>query len=163
MIFFVRSREISKCPICECDLEARDSRKRNCTRKEAGKRIYRIRRLRCTGCGKLHNELPDFMVPHKHYDAATIEAELDGRGNDCRADDSTINRWKKMFKDSKEQLEGALRSLWTRVRAMHYPLHGKSLLQSIRDKGKGWLSFVNRLLCAANLKLHTLFAWCPSP
>lgn len=102
------------------------------------------------------------MVPHKHYDATTVEAELDGRGNDCQADNSTICRWKKMFRDIQDQLEGALRSLWIRTHAMHYPLHGKSLLRNIRDKGQGWLAVVNRLLYAANLRLHTLFAWCPS-
>ncbi|HOW23609.1 MAG TPA: DUF6431 domain-containing protein [Sedimentibacter sp.] len=51
---------------------------------------YRLHRLKCPGCGKLHLELPDFMAPKKHYEARLIEDVMAGRSDSCPADDSTI-------------------------------------------------------------------------
>ena len=38
-----------------------------------------IRRMKCTKCGILHRELPDFLVPYKHYTAEVISGVLDGQ------------------------------------------------------------------------------------
>ena len=37
-----------------------------------------IRRFRCSGCGRYHNELPDCLVPYKHYEAEAISGVIDG-------------------------------------------------------------------------------------
>ena len=42
------------------------------------KEYLMIRRLRCTECHRHHNELPDCLVPHKHYEAEVISGVLDG-------------------------------------------------------------------------------------
>ena len=43
------------------------------------KRILRLERLQCTneGCRRLHNALPDCLVPYKHYAVEVISGVLD--------------------------------------------------------------------------------------
>ncbi|MBN2900015.1 MAG: hypothetical protein JXO44_14700 [Clostridia bacterium] len=41
-------------------------------------RTYRIRRLRCTVCHKIHHELPDFMVPFKRLSTEAISRIIEG-------------------------------------------------------------------------------------
>lgn len=43
------------------------------------KHQVQIRRLKCTQCGKLHNELPSQLTPHKHYATGVIEDVISGR------------------------------------------------------------------------------------
>jgi len=107
-------------------------------------------------------ELPDFIQPHKHYSSTTVEAELDGTGNDCPADDSTIRLWRKQFLHNLDQIEGALRSLWSNEYRMYYPLlSADSLLEAIKNNGLGWLTSVNQMLIKAGLGVPTQFAFCP--
>lgn len=37
------------------------------------KKILIVRRLRCTGCGRIHHELPDLIVPYKRYSCEAVE------------------------------------------------------------------------------------------
>lgn len=37
-----------------------------------------ICRLKCSSCGRLHRELPDCLVPYKHYASEVISSVLDG-------------------------------------------------------------------------------------
>lgn len=150
------------CPICFGDLSVRDSKRRQVIESDGSRNHFSLRRLKCNDCGKLHTELPSFMVPHKHYASEVIEAELDGSRNDCHADQSTMDRWKKAFRSQKKWFEGALRSLWSKDRGNHFPLLDKiSLLQSAIDKGSGWLAFVHKVVINSGLKPHTQFAFCP--
>ena len=80
--FFVvseNSEEKAICSFCGGTLRRRDTRRR--VYKEAGgkKSWFLINRLKCTNkeCGKLHNELPDCIVPYKHYGSEIIEDVLD--------------------------------------------------------------------------------------
>lgn len=36
-----------------------------------------IRRFRCQNCHSYHNELPDCLVPYKHYEAEVVAGVLD--------------------------------------------------------------------------------------
>ena len=36
------------------------------------KQRFLIRRLKCSNCGRLHRELPDCLVPYKHYASEVI-------------------------------------------------------------------------------------------
>jgi hypothetical protein len=102
------------------------------------------------------------MVPHKHYASEVIEAELDGSRDDCPADQSTMDRWKKVFKVQKYWFEGVLRALWSKDRRNHFPLLDQiSLLQSRIDKGPGWLAFVHKTVINSGMNSHTQFAFCP--
>lgn len=58
-------------------LRYRDSRPR-IRKKEGGtKERLMIRRFRCQDCHSYHNELPDCLVPYKHYEAEVIAGVLD--------------------------------------------------------------------------------------
>ena len=78
-IFLITSKEESICPCCGSPLKYRDSRKRVHKTAGGGKGWYLIRRLKCSNdkCQRLHNELPDCICPHKHYDAGLIEDVVD--------------------------------------------------------------------------------------
>lgn len=66
------------CPNCRSRLFYYDTVKR-IVRKEG--RITRkayIRRLRCDNCGRIHRELPDFILPYKQYEAGIIRGVVAG-------------------------------------------------------------------------------------
>ena len=69
-MFFVESSGNSHlCPVCQGILRYRDSRPR-IRKKEGGvKERLMIRRFRCQNCHSYHNELPDCLVPYKHYES----------------------------------------------------------------------------------------------
>ena len=77
-MFFVESSENSPiCPFCQGNLCYRDSRPR-IRKKEGGrKEQLMIRRVRGSNCHSYHNELPDCLVPYKHYETEVISGVLD--------------------------------------------------------------------------------------
>ncbi len=67
-----------ECPVCGGILKQYDRVKRIVrTRTRKSKWIY-IRRLRCTSCGKLHREIPDYIFPYKQYEAELIKGVWEG-------------------------------------------------------------------------------------
>ncbi len=150
------------CPICSGALKVRDTKRRKliCTTEEIVVRTYRLRRLYCTDCGKLHTELPDCMQPYKHYEADAIQAEIDSSQENPNADESTLRRWRTEFHRLKNQLEGALRALWSEHSGVHYPLLPQdSLLRMLREKLPRWLRFVNKAMISVEFDIHTQFAF----
>jgi hypothetical protein len=161
-VFFIRSKELSSCPICNSSMKVRDSRERHVILQDGTRRTYRLRRLRCIGCRRIHTELPATMLPFKHYEASAIETTIDQSRSDCPADNSTLSRWRKAFTQSNSQIDGALRALWAHKRKEHFPiLNRKSLLHKLRTTGPGWLAFVHQILINSGIWLHTQFAFCP--
>ncbi|WP_302848190.1 DUF6431 domain-containing protein [Paenibacillus naphthalenovorans] len=49
------------------------SRKRISRNATGEVKVLSLRRLHCTGCCKIHHELPDFLVPYKRYESTCIE------------------------------------------------------------------------------------------
>ena len=80
------------CPICGERLEVYDTRGRMLRWGDGIWRKLIIRRLRCVGCGKLHNELPDCVVPYKRHCADTIEKIIDGDVKDVPCDKNTTRK-----------------------------------------------------------------------
>lgn len=81
-----------------------------------------IQRVICSGCGKTHAVIPDFIKPYKHYSTGDIEFVLrdveDGVSPehvDTAASDSTIKRWIWEFRLKGLQAAGALRALLNRL------------------------------------------------
>lgn len=81
-----------------------------------------IQRVICSGCGKTHAVIPDFIKPYKHYSAGDIEFALrdveDGISPehvDTAASASTIKRWIQEFRLKGLQAAGALRALLNRL------------------------------------------------
>ena len=157
----IKSKESNVCPDCSGSLSGYDHRQRKLIRDDGTKETYRLRRLKCSSCGKLHLELPDIMQPFKHHETKVIESELSGTGVSCPADDSTIRVWRRQFTRNLNQLSAALKSLWMKAHKMHYPLLGGSLLDTLINTGPGWLTFVTQLCISGGFGIPTQFAFCP--
>jgi len=141
----------------------RDSRDRVCQHEDGIRRVYRLRRLYCKHCRKIHTELPDFMQPFKRYAAEAVEAVIDGRSETCPAEESTMRKWSGWFSNRKAMLESRIRALKQSLEGVVLSvLSPPSLLQEIRSTGIGWLSLLTRQLVNSGNEIHTCFACCPS-
>ena len=129
------------CPVCGGTLKYRDTRLR-IRKKEGGVKEYlMIRRLRCTECHRHHNELPDCLVPHKHYEAEVISGVLDRivTSEDADSEDSpsllTMLRWLQWFRMNLANIEGFLRNAGYRILGLGEELlfSHASLLDTIRQ------------------------------
>jgi len=96
----------------------------------------------CDTCNCYPSLIPDFIMPHKHYDAKVIERvivesenginieSLDG----CSADVSTMRRWIKQFKQRGSQAVGWLLSILLKLFERHISLlelQNRSLLKQL--------------------------------
>ena len=68
------------------------TRRRRFIREDGGKAILMIRRYRCAGCGHIHHELPDFLLPYKQHTASTFEKVYSGNRWDVCCDDNDFRR-----------------------------------------------------------------------
>lgn len=93
-IFRIRNKEAPLCPGCGSLLSGYDTRLRHCIGSDGLQKWFRLRRMKCPTCKRLHLEIPSFMEPSKHYESELIRRTVSGAGDDCPADDSTIRRWK---------------------------------------------------------------------
>jgi hypothetical protein len=87
-----------------------------------GKKVwFRIRRLKCPRCKKLHRELPDILAPYKHYHLDIIMGMLEGtltKGEDEYEDypcEKTVERWEAWFSQNKTDIDGYLKSVGHRL------------------------------------------------
>lgn len=156
-IFLIISKEDSICPDCGSPLCRRDKRLR--IHKKAGgtKEWYQINRLKCTNkeCGKLHNELPDCLIPYKHYDAGLIEDVVDEvvTEDDTETENypcaDTMNHWKLWTRLNEKNIEGQMKSTAYRFLDLgsEFLRSTDSLLKELRERiSPGWLSVVNRFI-----------------
>lgn len=150
--FFCESFENPTCPCCSGDLVYRDQRRR-IMRTYGGERSYiRLRRLRCPACRRIHLELPDCLVPRKHYALEVIENVIDGVSTpeDESTEDypceSTMHRWQFWMSFNISQIDGWLKSVGQRVLELGNELLAatESLVGKLRDKGAGWLAVCTR-------------------
>lgn len=92
------------CPKCGGQLRYYD-RIRRMVRTKGGD-IYwiKLRRLICNDCGTNHRELPNTLLPYKHYEARIVRGvvlgdissyELDYEDYPC---EMTMRRWRKQYK-----------------------------------------------------------------
>lgn len=96
--FYIRSNETVPCPFCEKRLKVIGSRKRGVIEYSGEKRILVIRRLKCLGCGRIHHELPDIIIPYKRYGSETVECIVSLTDeNDYPCELSTAKRLKIWF------------------------------------------------------------------
>ena len=115
MFLVESSSDLRICPDCGEELRYRDRRRRVHRLAGGRKEYYLIRRLYCSHCRKLHVELPDCMVPHKHYDAGIITDVLDGKitQDSLECEDypcaATMVRWIRWFQENLANIEGHLR------------------------------------------------------
>ena len=153
-IFLVESRASSFCPVCGKPLAYRDSCLR-ILKKEGGERLrYLINRLRCTHCLMLHRELPDCMVPYKHYSAEVISGVLDGYVTSADEDtedypcEMTIHRWHHWLMANTLRIDGYLKSIGYQVLGFTEELlkSSVSLLQELRSSHERWFETILRFI-----------------
>ena len=72
------SIDTSSCPRCGGKLKYDDSVLRIIRTKERKTHHLRVRRFKCSKCGAVHRELPDYIFPYKQYEAEIIRGVLDG-------------------------------------------------------------------------------------
>lgn len=164
-VFFIRSAERHICPVCDHDLFVVGSRKRF-GRKPTGERVtYIIRRLRCKGCKRIHHELPDLLVPYKHYESDCLETVLsDEHASDVSADNSTLYRWRVWFLACWMYWVNCLSTIATRTGNSVEPMSVASLSALHRigyyvGLGSGWLARLVRPIVHSQLWVHTRFAF----
>lgn len=121
------------------------------------KEWYLINRLKCTNakCKKLHNELPDCLIPYKHYDAGLVEDVVDdviteddlGTENHPCAD--TMKHWKEWIRLNEANINGQMKSTACRLLdlGIGFLQSTDSLLKGLRERiSPGWLPAVTRFL-----------------
>lgn len=91
-VFIIKNQDAPRCPVCGDFLIGYDHRRRSVIDMGGSTTVFFLRRLRCSRCSKIHLEIPDIMLPHKHYRAEVVESPS---FEQCPADDSTIRRWRK--------------------------------------------------------------------
>lgn len=124
---------------------------------EGGERkcIY-MERLQCTneGCRRLHNALPDCLIPYKHYASEVISGVLDDIINpdDTEAEDypceATMLRWKHWLMANRLRIDGYLRSIGYRLLGLGEELLSSkvSLLEKTRAANSCWLEAILRMI-----------------
>ena len=118
------------------------------------KQFIQIERLKCNHCERLHNALPDFLVPYKHYAAEIISGVLDEviTADDLDAEDypceQTMKRWHRWFNGNPNNIEGNMRSIGYRLLGLGEDLLSAriSLLTHLRKTSEVWLETILRMI-----------------
>lgn len=68
----------SVCPVCGGKLKYYDQVPRIVRTKNRLTMYFRMRRLKCTSCERVHREIPGFIYPYKQYDLEVMKGVLEG-------------------------------------------------------------------------------------
>lgn len=148
------SAAVPPCPKCKGDLKPKDRRMRIRKKEGGSSERLSIRRFECSQCQSCHNELPDCLVPYKHYETEVISGVLDGviTPEDKDAEDypctQTMRRWFSWFKGNRANIEGHLRKAASSIMESgdEILLSMASLLDRIRKKHQDWLEMILRII-----------------
>ena len=138
---YIRSEEVSLCPICHSVLKVIGSRERTAIEADGNKQIFVIRRLRCKDCGHVHHELPDLLVPFKRHCAETIEQVVSGGEPVSPLGKPTIRRIRNWWTEVSQYFLNILRTLEAR--------HGVKLSASLKT------SEIVRAVVNSHFWIHT--------
>jgi len=69
---------ILKCPDCGGKLRYYDKVMRVVRTKRRQTDWVELRRMRCDRCGRVHREIPDYILPYKQYEADLIQGVMEG-------------------------------------------------------------------------------------
>ena len=118
---------------------------------------YLINRLQCSNdeCRRLHNELPNNLIPYKHYDAQLIEDVVEGVVSEADREcedypcEQTMNHWKYWMQINEDHIDGEMKSTADRLLDLgtEFARSTDSLLKELRKKvSPGWLKIVSWFL-----------------
>lgn len=124
---------------------------------EGGEKCFiHMERMQCTnkGCNRLHNALPDKLVPYKHYAADIISGVLDGVITPADLEDedypceATMLRWKHWLILNYFRMNGYLKSIGHRFLGFSDELLNThlSLLEKLRRSNARWLEAILRMI-----------------
>ena len=91
-MYYIIPSSAPECPHCGGAMTVRDSKRRKLILSDGTVQMFVLRRYKCKICGRIHLNLPDIMLPHKHYAREAIIETVRGERN-CSAEQSTIYRW----------------------------------------------------------------------
>ena len=89
------------CPKCGSELKYYDSVRRTIKGPNKNKKIILLARFKCSKCKSVHREIPDILIPYKHYSSKIISAIKNGEINEFTIgyEDypsiQSMKRWKK--------------------------------------------------------------------
>lgn len=157
--------EIVPCPCCTKPLKVIGSRKRKILSESGESKILVIRRLRCTGCHKIHHELPDCILPYKRYESSCVEQVIAVPDSAVAADDSTLYRWRTWFQNVSRYMLGCLVSILYRFQqesakdlSIPLPSTHPTIGHYVGDAA-GWLARAVRPIANLNLWVQTRSAF----
>ena len=120
-----------------------------------------IRRLYCDDCRKIHHELPDIAVPHKHYAADVIEKVLKDSPLGCFPGEACtavrLRVWFLLLREYFEQSLSALRLIHKEDRQLTDELSSLIPLDPA-ELASGWLRHLVRILVNSGRWRQTRFA-----
>ena len=93
-MYYIIPSSAPECPHCGGAMTVRDSKRRKLILSDGTVQMFVLRRYKCKICGRIHLNLPDIMLPHKHYAREAIIETVRGERN-CSAEQSTIYRWRR--------------------------------------------------------------------
>ena len=149
----VVSQELVPCT-CGGHLAFKEYRLRIVRRSGEDKEFIEIRVLYCVDCNKSHRELPDFLLPYKHYTAQAVEAAVDRKKAECPVGERTVKRWRAWFKRIRSYLAAGILaglSAFEKVR-----LSALNPLDTLRAAGSGWLGGAIRRYVNSGGTLHEI-------
>jgi len=150
---YVVSQENVPCT-CGGHLAFKDYRLRIVRRSAEDAEFIWIRVLYCVDCNTSHRELPDFLLPFKHYTAQAVEAAVDRKKAECPVGERTVKRWRAWFKRIQAYLAAvilAALSAFEKVR-----LSALDPLDTLRAAGSGWLAGAMRRYVNFGGALHEI-------
>ena len=106
----VLGREEVPCPCCGGKLHVYGTCIRK-VREADGTHKYRLRVLRCRGCGKFHRELPDSIIPYKRAGLAAFCETVQAKSDQYSCEESTWRRmrsWMERFLTNARFVERSL-------------------------------------------------------
>ncbi|MED4207591.1 DUF6431 domain-containing protein [Neobacillus mesonae] len=168
MEFLVRGAGRIPSPCCGKSMSVIGTRERKSRESSGETKVYNIRRLGCDQCGRIHHELPDFLVPYKRYKAECIESVLANPStHDVPADESTLFRWFEWFKYFVDYWANCLISIMLRTNQDKVPLNLTSAnsetalhrIGRLVGNAPRWLERIVRPIVNINLWLHTRSAF----
>lgn len=148
------SHDTQYCPDCGTVLKHRDYKFRIMKTEGGRKQFIQIERLKCKRCERLHNALPDFLVPYKHYTTEIISGVLDDvvSTDDLDAEDypcdETMERWRYWFAVNQDNIDGYVKSIGYRLLGLGEGLLSSktSLLTQLRKSSEVWLETILRMI-----------------
>ena len=111
VVFLTTGTETIPCPVCDGELKHYDRRCRRLIDQEGAKHTYRLRRLRCKECNRMHTELPDLIVPYKRHSAAVIVSVTEDKDTSVPYEERTRQKIRAWCK----KVATHLRGVWQRL------------------------------------------------